>query len=129
MSTSEIVGTSRDAGRNVLHTVTVNGIQIGQRRSAHRYSYAFIRSIGSGDYVVTRWSRNPQTRSNETAVHIRHAAEWRTRTQRDSYVVTYADSTTKTVAVPLDYERRGILPAAREAYSDADFVSAKRIRA
>jgi hypothetical protein len=55
--------TARDAGRNVVHHVYVNGEIVATRRSAHRYHFAICKWVGSRDdgsrtVVVKRWSRD-----------------------------------------------------------------------
>jgi hypothetical protein len=54
--------TARDAGRNVVHHVYVNGEIVATRRSAHRYRFAICKWItahdGSRTVVVKRWSRD-----------------------------------------------------------------------
>lgn len=72
--TFQFDATARDAGRNVHHVVTVDGVKIGERRSAHRYRFAFVKRAGAGHYIITRWSRNGAKRGNEIAVAIRDFA-------------------------------------------------------
>lgn len=53
-------GHSRDAGRNVVHEVKLDGDVVGTRRSAHRYGYAICRwwrVRGESNLHVLRWSR------------------------------------------------------------------------
>ena len=80
------IATARDAGRNVVHTVTVvcyDGIGnevdryeaiSGTRRSAHRYSFAVCRWTterdGRRNVVVVRWSRNAKATGATFAVPV-----------------------------------------------------------
>ena len=71
-----IVGRARDAGRNVVHTVAVDGEVVATRRSAHRYSFAIARWYGQhGDrrVIVERWSRSPKSSGASFAIRIEDA--------------------------------------------------------
>lgn len=70
MTTRMIRGSARPAGRNVVHTVTVDGEIIGTRRSAHCYSYAFVKRTRFGEYIVTRYSHSGQARGDEFPVFL-----------------------------------------------------------
>lgn len=67
--------TSRNAGRSIVHTVTMNGeTVIGRRRSeSRRYGFAFVVRMGEGRYAVTRWSGSRTARSGEIVVPVVHA--------------------------------------------------------
>lgn len=75
------MATSRDAGRNVVHTVTSvwdDGTPIevvgATRRSAHRYAYAicrYVRGHGERYVVVDRWSGSSKCRRDQFAVTVR----------------------------------------------------------
>lgn len=70
-----IVGKARDAGRNVVHTVEVDGEVVATRRSAHRYSFAIAhwsrnRETGEARIIVERWSRNPKATGSSFAIRI-----------------------------------------------------------
>jgi hypothetical protein len=71
-----IVGKARDAGRNVVHTVEVDGRVVATRRSAHRYGYAigyWTRTPSGRTVVVSRWSRSPQCTGSSFAIRIEDA--------------------------------------------------------
>ncbi|WP_028058339.1 hypothetical protein [Candidatus Solirubrobacter pratensis] len=77
--TFEFIGTARQAGANVVHTVTVDGRDIpgGVRRSAHRYPYAFVKRTTwrwepgqAPPFAVKRWSRSNVARSGEIVVAV-----------------------------------------------------------
>jgi hypothetical protein len=78
--THEIKATARDAGRSVVHTVTVDGEVVGTRRSARRYEYAIAewvtvrRDRGDGwperRVVVRRWSGKPDAYGSTFAVPV-----------------------------------------------------------
>lgn len=80
---NHVTAVSRDAGRNIVHTVTdwygepaINGT----RRSAHSYSYAICRRIPANrvagivrvgpQVIVDRWSRNSKCASAQFAVAV-----------------------------------------------------------
>lgn len=69
-----ITATARDAGRNVVHTVTADvEVVAPTRRSAHRYAYAIvaIRKRGTEPVVfVRRWSRSSKHASDEQAITV-----------------------------------------------------------
>jgi hypothetical protein len=84
-----ITATARDAGRNVVHTVTTDNPDVeviaATRRSAHRYRYAMVRyarrsnapqidgepgAVYERIVIVQRWSRNPKTRGDEIAIPV-----------------------------------------------------------
>jgi hypothetical protein len=75
MTQSIVTATARDAGRNVVHTVSAEGHRVvaPTRRSAHRYAYAICRWCG-GDYNsfvrVNRWSRSAKCSGEEFAVEV-----------------------------------------------------------
>lgn len=71
---THIRATSRDAGRNVVHTVTDwHGDVIDTRRSAHSYSYAICRRVMRNDrasVVVVRWSKSNRCTGGQFAVRV-----------------------------------------------------------
>lgn len=78
MHNYRITGQARNAGRNVLHTVSLDGDVIAERRSAHRYDYAICRwATVDGDHTVIaqRWSRSPKCSSASFAVPLTYLAE------------------------------------------------------
>lgn len=74
MPIERVTAQARDAGRNVVHTVTLDGKVIGTRRSAHRYAYAICRWVtgvdGERTVIVARWSRNIRHSGRYFAVQI-----------------------------------------------------------
>ena len=82
---SQVTATARDAGRNVVHTVTAvrsDGqaatVYRPTRRSAHHYAYAICRWITSVDgeraVVVDRWSNNAKATGASFAVRVQDVA-------------------------------------------------------
>jgi len=79
-TTKTVTATARQAGRNVLHTVLVNGSEVvGTRRSAGFYHYAICEWITTGyddagwpirRVVVRRWSKNPRASGATFAVPV-----------------------------------------------------------
>lgn len=70
-----IKAVARDAGRNVVHEVKLDGetVPYGTRRSAHRYAYAicrWYRREGGASLSVKRWSRSPKCSGEEFAVPV-----------------------------------------------------------
>lgn len=75
-ATNRVSAQSRDAGRNVVHTVTdwyghpaINGT----RRSAHSYNYAICRRSskdGQPVVIVERWSKSPRCSSSHFPVEV-----------------------------------------------------------
>lgn len=56
-----ITATARDAGRNVIHTVTTDEnveVYSPTRRSAHHYPYAIVKRNRDRSVTVLRWSRS-----------------------------------------------------------------------
>jgi hypothetical protein len=75
----DVTATAREAGRNVVHTVTVEGGSVvnGTRRSAHRYAYAICEWQRRSDFdepatlIVKRWSQSPKSGTGAFAVPVR----------------------------------------------------------
>jgi hypothetical protein len=86
----EITATARDAGRNVVHQVIVDGEVVGTRRSNGRYAYAICEWVAEYDktgdrwitrtrpdgtvvrrVVVRRWSKNAKATGSTFAVAVR----------------------------------------------------------
>jgi hypothetical protein len=73
----QVTATSRDAGRQVVHTVDAGGVPVirATRRSAtNRYRYAIVRwttdTDGSRVVVVQRWSNSPKASGRDFAVAV-----------------------------------------------------------
>jgi hypothetical protein len=73
MTDHTIAATAREAGRNIVHTVTLDGRVVGTRRSAHRYHYAiayWTRTPSGRTIIVARWSRKPTASGSSFAIPI-----------------------------------------------------------
>lgn len=85
MTTRQVTATARDAGRNVVHTVTARyqdgtpaPVYRATRRSAHRYAYAIahwatVDANGTRGVIVDRWSKNPKAGGGKFAVPVEDA--------------------------------------------------------
>jgi hypothetical protein len=69
-----IKGSARDAGANVVHTVSLDGEVVATRRSAHRYAFAIAYWTSNGALIVSRWSRSAKCSGRHFAIRVQDAA-------------------------------------------------------